>query len=97
VCVVYVCERRHMQITTLVWKSEDNFHRSVLAFHLVFETSVSCYFCYAAHSMLTHGLWCDSPISASHLAIGMLGSQTCATVSGFDMTSGNQPQVFRLV
>lgn len=36
-------------------------------------------------AMLTHDLWCDSPVSASHLAL----------VSGFDLSSGNQPQVFR--
>lgn len=81
---MWVCGR-HMCATGYMWRSEDSFWGGSPCLPLCFEVG-SLISALMTPGWLAHKLPADC-ISASHLTIGVLGLQTCAAVSVFNMDS----------
>lgn len=76
-----MCEFRHMCVMVHIRKSVNNFQELVISFHLVSEVN-SLLFLY---SVLQSSGGCEPPVTSSvfvsHLSVGRLQLQMCATTA----------------
>ena len=72
--ILYVCTHK---LTTVIWRSKDNFQESVLSFHCVLRKGFLLF--PLTDSMLQ--VLDNSSLCASHLTTGVLGLQVSASIS----------------